>query len=204
VGGEGSHRAAKPDGVVHRNAVNQKLDYKEDYEVFWILLLEGISNVVIQALSPSTIWPILRSLCTSDFKIHAVLALPALTYVSHQFAPYVCQLNVHSNRSSVYCLNKHLEMPKRSRRVTVSPVHIVLRGVGKLQIESAEDIGESCEKLRVRETIKEIVVSVRILQKMVSKCGLCCLDLRDFHAGSSCEFLTIDRDTRWKKSLLDA
>jgi hypothetical protein len=50
-------------------------------------------------------------------------------------------------------------MPERGRCVTVSPVHIVLRGAGKLQIESAEDIGESCEKLRVRETIKKVIVS---------------------------------------------
>lgn len=78
-------------------------------------------------------------------------------------------------------------MPKRGRRVTVSPVHIVLCGAGKLQIESAEDIGESCEKLRVRETSQEIVVSSRIFPEDGSKLPivlprlagfLCSLELR--------------------------
>ena len=54
-------------------------------------------------------------------------------------------------------------MSKCRGREAVMPVHIVFRGAEKLQIEFAEDVGKSCEKLRVCQTVQEVLVNDWIL-----------------------------------------
>ena len=54
--------------------------------------------------------------------------------------------------SYIQGLNHDFQMPKGLRRVTVMPIHIMLCGAAKLQVELPKDVCESGVKLRVRET----------------------------------------------------